>query len=356
MYGKFYVSNKVIETEKQDNINDLHKKATASIEMGDVDNANNLLKDIYSLLSKDIYRLIPFNTNLNNLSTLINLSKEFIKIKNFPYAILALDKAIRINPDNVPLFVEKAILQTNMKHYGEALDTINLAISKNPNYTRAHITKGILFENMGCNDEASNCYNAALAMAPEICSDNEDNISKLEIYKLKADFLQNIGKFSEAGKALEEGCVIYPKDAILRLKLVIISKFGSPFTYSKLGQNTEDKSDNTVAVLSDYAPLHCADAVLPVGTPNTLDTLRGYDKIEEKTAASNLSATIREDLFQRLTNISPPISPRIPTHECGSEPEETTNFQIKFIRCGSHLQQAKPSPPEAEIDSCIIRR
>jgi len=82
-------------------------------------------------------------------------------------AVRLLSKAIKLQPDNLDLLIDRSIAHAGLGKYWKSLDDLNLVIEKAPDYVDALIFRASAWRKVGTLDLAEQDIIAALALKPD---------------------------------------------------------------------------------------------------------------------------------------------------------------------------------------------
>ena len=110
------------------------------------------------------------------------------------------DSALKIQPDDAEVLVNKGSTYNDIKNYVLALATLEKAIQINPDIPEAWSNKGIALNNLNLYQESINAYNVAIKLAP----------SYYEAWSNKSVPLNKLKRFVEASGACDRALSIKP--------------------------------------------------------------------------------------------------------------------------------------------------
>ena len=127
---------------------------------------------IHSLQGKHQLALAAYDLALkiqpDDAEVLINKGSTFIDIKNYVLALEVLEKATQIRPDIPEAWSNKGIALNNLNLYQESINAYNEAIKLAPSYHEAWSNKGATLNELKRYDEAITHYDKALSLKPNI--------------------------------------------------------------------------------------------------------------------------------------------------------------------------------------------
>ena len=115
-------------------------------------------------------------------------------------ALAAYDLALKIQPDDAEVLINKASTCNDIKNYVLALEALEKAIQINPEIPEAWSNKGIALNNLNLYQESINAYNVATKLAP----------SYYEAWSNKSVPLNKLKRFVEASGACDRALSIKP--------------------------------------------------------------------------------------------------------------------------------------------------
>ena len=103
----------------------------------------------------------------DDAEVLINKGSTCNDIKNYSLALEVLEKATQIRPDIPEAWSNKGIALNNLNLYQESINAYNEAIKLAPNYHEAWSNKGVTLNALKCYNEAISHYDKALSFKPD---------------------------------------------------------------------------------------------------------------------------------------------------------------------------------------------
>lgn len=91
---------------------------------------------------------------------------ELYKLGAFEEAIAYFDKALEIDPNNVPAWNSKGLALNNLKMYDEAIRCFDKSLSIYPSNANTWYIEGLALNKLGRYYEAIRCYDKALEIDP----------------------------------------------------------------------------------------------------------------------------------------------------------------------------------------------
>jgi len=107
-----------------------------------------------------------FGQVLTNATTLIEKAVILNSLGRFDEAIVYLDKAMSIDPNNVRALINKGRSLSQLHRFEEAISNYDRALRIDPQNTDAYINKGLPLYNLGKNAEAITYFDKVLAVEP----------------------------------------------------------------------------------------------------------------------------------------------------------------------------------------------
>ncbi len=100
----------------------------------------------------------------HNAESLTSLACQLCEQANYVEAILALNKAIELDPYYPQAWNHRGNVLSMMQRYAEALGCYEKAITLRPDYHQAYFNRGLLFAEMGAYGNAMASYDQALTL------------------------------------------------------------------------------------------------------------------------------------------------------------------------------------------------
>lgn len=140
------------------------------------------------------------------------------KDKDYFYAIILVEKAIKADPEDDKLYYYKGSLELSMKNYKESRKTYQTAISKFPTKSTPYMEMGDFFQNVFALDSSLVYFNKAIKMA-------ENDSLKFHYTALRGTTYAKMKKFNKAEKDFLYACKNQPKNplAVNGLSLTYLS-------------------------------------------------------------------------------------------------------------------------------------
>jgi predicted O-linked N-acetylglucosamine transferase (SPINDLY family) len=172
------------------NINEAIQSALKNYQAGNIQQAENLLKEILEAQS-------------NNINAINLLGVLYYQQKDYDSAIKYTKKLINLNPSNAQAYY---ILGHSMQEKGEideAITHYQRSLQLNPNFADAHYNLGTIFQDKKRNDEAISCYQKALQLNP----------NDVDAYYNLGCVLQEKEEFDEAIACYQKALELNPNSA-----------------------------------------------------------------------------------------------------------------------------------------------
>lgn len=152
--------------------------------------ANYMVKD-YADAAKYLNEAALLNDK--NFQVLYLKSATHIKLAEFHDAIVAIDKAIKIDENHKCLYI-KGVANDSIKNYTEAIMYYNKAIAKKESYKKAYFALSIAYLNNKETDKALNTANSAVS---KFSTEQRAYEVRSEIYHSKGDLANAINDLSK---------------------------------------------------------------------------------------------------------------------------------------------------------------
>ena len=174
-----------------------------------------------------------------------HLSSIYSTTGNTEKALNAINRAIKLEPDDRFLYQNRAALYSNLKRYKKALVDLDTMVSLHPNDPNGYAIKAKYLEGYGRDQEALQAYDEAVNRA-EIKTD----FATIEILKSRARLLVKLKELEKAIKDLDRAIEICDGDDD--------DLFGMRgHIYADLGRNKEALADFTRVI--DRSPEYAMD-------------------------------------------------------------------------------------------------
>jgi len=141
--------------------------------------------------------------NPNNHSAFNNLGVCYKELKKYPEALNNFKKAVKIKPDYAEAYNNLAIVYKSLENYEEAINSYNKAIKLKPNYAEAHNNLGLVFLKLKNLEEAKKYFQNAIKLKPNYA----------EAYNNLGIAQNKLGKTDKAQECLEYAIKIKPNYA-----------------------------------------------------------------------------------------------------------------------------------------------
>jgi tetratricopeptide (TPR) repeat protein len=136
----------------------------------------------------------------NAMAWFLNEGNKYLVKRNYPDAILSLDRAIEIYPNYAALWIKKARALIYLGEYGEALKCFDKAIELKPNDEQGWNDKAYALVSLDKYDEAIKCFDKAIEIEPQYTDG----------WLGKAYALVSLGKYDEAFACYDKCIMIEP--------------------------------------------------------------------------------------------------------------------------------------------------
>jgi len=117
------------------------------------------------------------------------------KNRIYDRAINDLTQAIRLDPDNAIVYVERGVAYRGKGDNDRAIEDFNQAIRLDPNSTRAYFNRGSAYRNKGDNERAIEDFNQAIRIDPNY---SITYLTRGDVYRNKGDNDRAIEDFNQA--------------------------------------------------------------------------------------------------------------------------------------------------------------
>jgi tetratricopeptide (TPR) repeat protein len=145
----------------------------------------------------------PQNALIQDAHIWYNKGTIYYELGNIDEALSCYDEALRINPHDISILLNLGSALHRLNRFKEAIGCYDRALKINPNYALAWANKGQSFERLGLNNEAIQSYDNALKINPRDARILANKGSNLVILKL----------FDEAITCSKEAIKINPNEA-----------------------------------------------------------------------------------------------------------------------------------------------
>jgi Tfp pilus assembly protein PilF len=135
-----------------------------------------LMRQLAMLLESEVYtrmaaeRFAPLDRairdNPNDLQLYLDRAWAFVNFGKFNFAIADYTQALRIDPNNAKAHIARAEVFRDRGEYDHAIADCNEAVRVEPNEFRGYDLRGFLFEKKGEQDKAVADYRQALSLEP----------------------------------------------------------------------------------------------------------------------------------------------------------------------------------------------
>jgi tetratricopeptide (TPR) repeat protein len=163
------------------NMNNLIKSAIEYYQAGNLQQAENVCKEILKIDSGNIAAI--------NLLGLI-----YYQLKNYDSAIHYMKKLTALNPNNAQAYYIIGHSMQEKERMDEAIDYYQKALQINPDFADVYYNLGTIFQDKKRTDEAANCYQKALQINPD-----------------DVDACYNLGRVLQDKEQFDEAIAFYKK-------------------------------------------------------------------------------------------------------------------------------------------------
>jgi protein O-GlcNAc transferase len=272
-------------------VDDLFRRASASFQMGQLDEAErlykkvlraqpshlgalNLLGIILTHLGKDAEaeRMIAAALRINARSetTQYNHGLVLKKLKRLPEALAALDQAIALNPNVADTWNSRGAVLNELKRYDEAMRDFDKAIALKPDLVDAFYNQGNALQGLKRYEAAIESYDRAItAKAANAAAFNNRGMAQL-----------NLKRLAPALEDFRRALTIKPDFAE--------SHIGCGDVLNRLGRSDE--------ALAAYAAALSIDPQLPEGWFGRASVYAGQLRLNESLAAYDKALALKPDL------------------------------------------------------------
>ncbi len=162
--------------------------------------------------------ILSVNAQKNVADSLVKKAELKEKDKDYFYAIILVEKAIKADPSNDDLYYYKGTLELLMKNYKESRRTYQTAISKFPTKSAPYMQMGDFFHDVFALDSSLFYFNKAIKMA-------ENDSLRFHYTAMRGGTYARMKKFKKAEKDFLFACKNQPENpfALNGLSLTYLS-------------------------------------------------------------------------------------------------------------------------------------